>query len=493
MATFFLIGGHDFDLKSSYIATVLLSLTSKLKPSILLFPIASMDNERVINNFFKEYDGLNFSCDVVKLTMKPDLDDIILKAKQSDIVFFTGGNTIKCLDFLHRNGYDKLIYELANLDLIIAGVSAGANILCSFGLADAYSYKDNDSFYNYKIQKGLGILPFSFCPHFNLGDRILYFKDMLSTDEAYALDENCAIYIKNNRLVGMWSLPKYHVYYFKKECKYKMEYLKQQKMACLGPKGTFCDVAASKYINENQLSYDIDYYSTFRSVAKAIYEDEIGILPVENTIDGFVQETLDILHDNNLSIIKEIKIPISFNFISKAKHINDVRKVYVQFKAKQQCLPFLNEHGFEIIETESNMTSYERLKNSGPTYGAIVPSHVISKDFPLVINSVEELSENETRFLVLTSKKSENLLKKQCALMLTARVDIPGILTEALMVFKKHNINLKAIMSRPTKEMLGKYYFYIEFNLTDDNTKVDKVVDELNSREFFNLKLLGYF
>lgn len=493
MASFYLIGGFDFDLKSNYIAKMLLGLTKKEMPSILVFPTAMMDDEKGVASFLYQFQNLKYKYEVVKLYDLPDEKEVLKKAKSSDILFFTGGNTIRTLEFINKYYYDLFI-QFSKLDVIISGISAGANIWTKEALADAYSYKDNDNYYNYKMVAGLNIIPISLCPHFNENDRILYFRNFIKTDLAYALENNTALYIDNKKITH-FSINGYHIYRFRKENYYIMEYLKKNQIASLGPKGTFSEVAALKYMENNNLDYDVVLCQSIQKAGEKIQELKLGILPFENTIDGYVQETLDILNKYEYNIIDEITIPIDFVFVSKAPNINKVTKVFAQFKAKGQCLNFINEHNFDIIETESNMISYEKVKNSGETYGAIIPAHIDSSRFSLVINNICDKKNNFTRFLVVSGNDSQDYSRKnlKCSLILNAVEDHPGILMEALTIFKKANINLQAIMSRPTKEGLGKYYFYVEFTLLDDKKILDDIIKEINDMNKFKVKLLGYY
>lgn len=495
MPKYFFIGGHDFDLKSNYIAKQLLSLTKKIKPRILLFPTASNDSLKTIDNFKKEFVGLNYELNIAYLYKYPNLDSMIDSLKNYDIIYFTGGNTFKLVSFLKETGYDQILYEASKINnIIIAGVSAGAMIWCQFGLGDVFSYSDHDRFYNYKKVDTLGILNIGLCPHFNLGDRILYFKEMISdVSDAYALDEDTAILIDNGIVYSFHANKKLSTYVYKRNNNYIMEKLVNKDICILGPKGTFSEVCALKYSELVNEEFNIKYYPSLKKTAVAIDEAGLGIIPFENTLDGYVQESLDYLYKFDYQIIGDISIPVNFAFISKSNDIKKIKKVYVQFKAKGQCLEFINDNNLEVVETESNMTSYDMFKNSGETYSAIVPMHIINRSFPTCIYNVEDKSNNFTRFLVLSKNKKLNENENKCSLILEAKEDKPGILVDTLTLFKATSINLNAIMSRPTKEGLGKYYFYLEFNLNNGIEEIESLIDKIRQKGDFNIKNLGYY
>ena len=497
MSRFYLIGGHDFDTKNNYIAKRLLDLTHKTNPTIVLVPLASNDSEKTINNFKREYASLNYNLITLCLTLKHEKNKIIEIINKADILYFSGGSTAFLINFLKENNLLWIIDEaIKRDDLIIAGVSAGAIMLSSFGLTDQEAYEDHGDFYNYKELEGLGILNIGFCPHFNLNDRILYFKDMVKKHsiDAYALDEDTALYIENNKIMPIYAIKKRHIYQFKKDNQHIMEQMELKKLITLGPSGTFSEVAALKLSEALNEEYKIEFYPTISLAAKNIAANGFGILPFENTLDGYVQETLDMLHKYNFYILNDISVPVHFSFVSKNSNIANVKKIYVQFKAKGQCLDFINEHGFEIIETENNVTSYERLKNSGDTYGAIIPMHLDMSPFKCVIENVEDSKNNNTRFLVLSTNEANKAeLCSKCSLILEALIDEPGILIEALVKFYALKINLNAIMSRPTKEGLGKYYFYTEFLANTNLDEIKGLISRINEEGKFKIKCLGFY
>jgi len=254
-----------------------------------------------------------------------------------------------------------------------------------------------------------------------------------------------------------------------------------KKMAVLGPKGTYSDIAKDSYLKNNNLEYEIVYYPSILKTALAVDDDTIAILPFENTLDGFVLESMDAIISNNLHISSQIKLDIDFAFVSNAKSINDVKEVYCQFKAYGQCLEFVSKYNFSILTTQSNIESLNRLEDKSESFGAIVPVHAIKdKSFNTVLLHIADSKENQTRFFIV--EKNTSICEADdvnLSIVITAALDRPGILFDILKEFHELGINLKSILSRPMKTQMGKYKFYIECEMKQEQLKD---LDELQRR-----------
>lgn len=262
-------------------------------------------------------------------------------------------------------------------------------------------------------------------------------------------------------------------------------------LAVLGPKGTYCDIATKK-LNDK---YNVIYYPSILKTSLAINDSIDGLLPFENTLDGFVMETLDNLIKLDYHITYQVKLPITFSFVANCD-MNEVKEVYVQFKAYGQCIHFFSENDFKINITESNIISLDELLKNDKCCGAVVPTHVLEDySFKTVINNVADSLHNETRFIYVSKENKyvldDNLL---ASLALTPLEDKPGVLFSILEMFNSYNFNLKAILSRPRKDEMGKYIFYIELELLKDEIdKMNNLINKLNEDLMINVKLLGIY
>lgn len=299
----------------------------------------------------------------------------------------------------------------------------------------------------------------------------------------------------------------------------------KEKIAVLGPKGTFCDKAYEEYIKKAGFAVqEPEYCTTIDEVFDRLCEDPTctyGIVPVENLLDGYVQRTLDLLLEKDVYIIDENRVPVRFSLLANAKAASDIRRVYVQFKTNGQCRQFLHTiPDAEIVTTNSNMESYYRMQDE-PQAAAIVPSHVASPDDARVlVPDVTDAKGNHTRFIILrrgTLDVEEPDLREQLEALLAAQAadadstdeqsaqkkvripvyimpatDRPGILFDILRRFYDKRINLISIMSRPTRQTMGTYNFYIEIDCPQE--RLDVVVETLTQIQVYNdIKILGIY
>ena len=271
------------------------------------------------------------------------------------------------------------------------------------------------------------------------------------------------------------------------------------KIATLGPAGTFSELATKKYIQKTNKNIEIAFYPTITKIFKAIDEEcELGIVPIENTLDGYVQLVLDLLAQANLQIIDELVIPIQFSFVGNSLDISDIKKVYAQFKTQGQCYNFLEQfNSIKVITTESNGESFEKLKRGIIGESAIIPQYILNTEntFPFIIENITDSKDNETRFIIF-SKNAEsydvNKHYKTSIVIMDAVNNKPGVLSKILDEFSSRNINLTSIISRPTKRALGKYYFFIDI---EGHYAIDKNISqaiEIISKNNI-VKILGSF
>ncbi len=493
MVKYYLIGGKTDDLKSNYIEKQLLSLVNSAKVNILYFPTAMRDSSKSIKHFINTFNGLSVNISVCELFNKEySIDQLEQMFEEADIIYVGGGNTNVLRDKFIEVGIDKLLVNYSKSNKIYAGISAGAIIYSISGMGDSDSYQDHNRIYNFKMVDGLGLVKLYVCPHYNKEDLYIFNDEIKDKKLAIALEDDTAVLIENENIHSYVANTKNSVYKFEYGLMSRIK--EEAKIHVLGL-NTYSYFACLKHRINNNIFNPIVEHSSIRKVIESIKNDDIAIVPIENSLDGYVSETLDLLYENDLEIINELALKISFSLVSNANK-KDISKVYVQFKAKGQCLNFLSSLDKPLIETDSNIESLNLLLENKGNLAAIVPSYLVSNfKFDTSINDVCDKTNNYTRFVVLRNRKNElNKELENChsSFLLIPYKDESGILYSMLKMFNDYKINLNAIMSRPTKEGLGKYYFYVEFSIKDTNS-LNSMLENYTANQNYVIKNLGVY
>jgi len=252
-----------------------------------------------------------------------------------------------------------------------------------------------------------------------------------------------------------------------------------EKVACLGPEGSFTHQAA-----ESRFGALCDYLpmESIHSVFKAVEAKraKFAVVPIENNTDGIVGETLDLLAKSELKIVAELSMPIHLSFVTKYSSLSEIKKIYSKDKAFGQCREFLYEHGLadvEMIPVESTAKA-AKLANT-EEHSAAICSSIAAKLYhvPVLFENIEDIHSNRTRFIILSdfeNERSENT--KTSILVKIAHADKAGALVHFLQDFERENINLSKIESRPDKgSSKFDYIFYIDFDGHIEDEKVQKV------------------
>ncbi|PKM87406.1 MAG: prephenate dehydratase [Firmicutes bacterium HGW-Firmicutes-12] len=271
------------------------------------------------------------------------------------------------------------------------------------------------------------------------------------------------------------------------------------KIGYLGPEGTFSQQAAIHQLESLPSdSSCLRAYPTIALLLSAVDSEDVqyGVVPAENSIEGSVNITLDMLaNELNLYIHKEIVLGIKHHLLTYAPTLNKIHTVMSHPHALAQCRLFLQKKLPHANLVDTNSTSEAVLKVSSKSIGtAAIASkncHLVYQ-VPILAENIGDFSHNQTRFWVVG--KQPSLLEKtlKTSLVLSMEKDRPGSLYNTLGEFAKHNINLTRIESRPAKKELGNYIFFIDCEAGQDNPGLKQVLDTLCKKTSF-LKILGSY
>ena len=269
----------------------------------------------------------------------------------------------------------------------------------------------------------------------------------------------------------------------------------------LGPVGTYSEIAKSQFLTI--LAQKNIEQIPFATVKKIIeYVDKTphsaGIIPIENSIEGMVRETLDnllSLKDKNVQICAETVIPVHHCLVSRAKDIKKIKKIISHPQALAQCQNFINKHfssGIEQIEKASTSRAAQELTNLDESYAAIANKRTAELfKLNVLAKNINDEPDNKTRFIML-SRCTTTATDSDKTSIAFATKNQPGALVKVLNVFDALNINLSYIDSRPSKKNLGEYVFFVDFegHITDDPSQ--KVLDLIRLNTNY-IKILGSY
>ena len=258
----------------------------------------------------------------------------------------------------------------------------------------------------------------------------------------------------------------------------------------LGPNGTFTHEAAIS------LGDDLVPYCSIPAVMESIKngECEMGIVPIENSIEGAVGITLDSLANKyDLKIFKEIIIPINQNLIvNPGAEIGDITDVYSHGQALAQSREFLSKHNFQQHFAISTANAAKNIigDKSKAAIGNVKAAELY--ELEIIEKNIQDNDNNETRFVVLSKNDHEKTGRDKTSIIFSIYEDRPGMLYKILGIFEKDNVNLTKIESRPSKKGLGKYLFFIDFYGHRSDEKIKRILNEIDDNTYF-LKVLGSY
>lgn len=255
---------------------------------------------------------------------------------------------------------------------------------------------------------------------------------------------------------------------------------KGKKIGFLGPSGTFTEEAASK------LKGELVPFESIVEILDAVDTDEMdyGVVPIENSIEGAVGMTLDLMaHEYDLKIRNQIILPISHKLLlNHGVKIDDVKIIYSHIQALSQCRKFVNELGVTVHATPSTSAAAEHVqgRKNAAAIGTARAAEIYN--LKIVANDIQDYENNLTRFVVLDHVDHPRTGRDKTSIVFSLKDDKPGGLYEILGEFAKGNINLTKIESRPSKEKLGRYIFFIDFEGHRTDPLIENIINIIRSK-----------
>ena len=286
-------------------------------------------------------------------------------------------------------------------------------------------------------------------------------------------------------------------------------------IAHLGPTGTYAEAAALAYSQwltqeTGQQSILCSYPSIAQTLqAVANQEAALGVVPIENSLEGSVTMTMDALWRlDNLQIQQSLILPIAHALLSCAEDLTLIRTIYSHPQALAQCQGWIDKFLplAQLVPTNATTEALQHLEED-KTAGAIASQRAAQLyNLPILACPINDYLDNHTRFLIVGAgfAKELSVSNKGCllnpplqggshtSLAFSVPANVPGTLSQLLQIFASRNINLSRIESRPTKRSLGEYLFFIDIEANSYDSVVESALAELKLHTE-TLKIFGSY
>lgn len=263
-------------------------------------------------------------------------------------------------------------------------------------------------------------------------------------------------------------------------------------VAYLGPAGTFSEAAAFKQFGHAVIGLPVaSIDEVFQAVEAG--QAQYGLVPVENTSEGAIGRSLDLLLGTPLLICGEVVLRVRQNLLRQRAGLDGLRAVYSHAQSLGQCAGWLNAHlpGVERVAVASNAEA-ARLAAADADLAAIAGETAAAEyGLSLVAAGIEDAAGNSTRFLVLGSNAAAPSGKDKTSLAVYAR-NRPGSLLALIEPFARFGVGLSKLESRPAKSGSWEYVFFIDLDGHRDDAQVAEAIAAAREQAL-SLKVLGSY
>ena len=262
-------------------------------------------------------------------------------------------------------------------------------------------------------------------------------------------------------------------------------------VACLGPVGTYSEDATIAYFGEEATrlllpSLDEVFY------AVEFARSEFGVVAVENTTEGSVPRTMDLLAGSELQICGEMTLAIRHALMSSASSLHAIQCVRAHAQALAQCHSWLSVNVPDAKrEAVGSNAEGARMASNDPTSAAIASVRSARQyGLPVLCPDVQDIANNQTRFLIL-GKQDEHWSENTKTSLIVSIANEPGTLYKALEPFYRHGVSMCRLESRPSKREAWEYNFYIDVLGHRTDGPIAIALEEL--RKIASVRMLGSY
>ena len=264
------------------------------------------------------------------------------------------------------------------------------------------------------------------------------------------------------------------------------------KVAYSGVEGAFAHIAAGRIFPESQRVSCRDFKAAYESVVNG--ENDVAVLPIENSYAGEVGQTIDLIFSGSLFINGIYELEIHQNLLGvPGSSAEDIQKVISHPQALSQCHDYIKSRALETEEANNTAVAARQVALAKDKRIAAIASVETAEIYGLTVlqQNINKSSENTTRFAVLSRVQANSPSLANSVLMFTVKHEA-GSLANAISIIGKFGYNMTALRSRPLRKHSWQYYFYIEIDGSTDTAEGKQMLEELN-KVCDQLKVVGTF
>ena len=267
---------------------------------------------------------------------------------------------------------------------------------------------------------------------------------------------------------------------------------KPMRVAHLGPEGTFSEAAAQKHFGD---APDFVPHQTFDEVFHAVETGAVayGVVPVENSTEGAVSRSLDLLLASNVSVCGEVNLRVRHNLMSKNPDFSAVKRIYSHSQSLGQCADWLALHAPHVErQAVSSNAEAARLAAEDPESAAIAGENAAQRyGLEILFPNIEDDASNTTRFLVIGKHDAGPSGRDKTSFVCSAP-NRPGAVYGLLKPLSDQGVSMTKLESRPSRTGLWEYVFYVDIEGHRDDPAVSSALKALVDRAAF-VKVLGSY
>lgn len=268
--------------------------------------------------------------------------------------------------------------------------------------------------------------------------------------------------------------------------------MQTQRVAFQGEPGAYGEIAALDYFPKAKLLPAKSFQTVFEILESG--KADFAVVPIENSIEGSINETYDLLLKTSMVVYGEIYQRIRHCLIANpGTSSSEITSAYSHPQALAQCRAYLQKKGIEPIPTYDTAGAVKLVKQEKMMQAAAIASKRAANLYGMRIleESIEDKKNNYTRFLILSKAQSKPTGHDGTSIIFSVR-HTPGALYDILKEFAKRRINLTKIESRPTKEVPWEYNFYVDFEGHSHDKEIRELIKAVKKKTLF-IKILGSY